>query len=38
MEFLEFNNKKPLKGIKEDLKPNLLIKKVFRINNNSNKI
>jgi hypothetical protein len=36
MEFLEFNNKKPLKAIKEDLKPNLLIKKVFKINNNNN--
>jgi hypothetical protein len=38
MEFLEFNNKKPLKAIEEDLKPNLLIKKVFKINNNGNKI
>jgi hypothetical protein len=38
IEFLEFNNKKPLKVIKEDLKPNLLIKKVFKINSNSNKI
>jgi hypothetical protein len=38
MEFLEFNNKKPLKAIEKDLKPNLLIKKVFKINNNSNKI
>jgi hypothetical protein len=38
MEFLEFNNKKPLKAIKEDLKSNLLIKKVFKINNNGNKI
>jgi hypothetical protein len=38
IEFLEFNNKKPLKAIKEDLKPNLLIKKVFKINSNSNKI
>ena len=37
MEFPEFNNKKLLKAIKEDLKPNLLIKKVFKINN-SNKI
>jgi hypothetical protein len=38
MEFLEFNNKKPLEAIEEDPKPNLLIKKVFKINNNSNKI
>jgi hypothetical protein len=38
MEFLKFNNEKPLKAIKEDLKLNLLIKKVFKINNNSNKI
>jgi hypothetical protein len=38
IEFLKFNNEKPLKAIKEDLKPNLLIKKVFKINSNSNKI
>jgi hypothetical protein len=38
IEFPEFNNKKPLKAIEEDLKPNLLTKKVFKINNNSNKI
>jgi hypothetical protein len=38
MEFLEFNNEKPLEAIEEDLKPNLLTKKVFKINNNGNKI
>jgi hypothetical protein len=38
IEFPEFNNKKPLEAIKEDLKPNLLTKKVFKINSNSNKI
>jgi len=36
--FLEFKNKKPLKAIKEGLKPNLLIKKVYKINNKGNKI
>jgi hypothetical protein len=38
MEFLEFNNEKPLETIEEDPKPNLLIKKVFKINSNGNKI
>jgi hypothetical protein len=38
IEFPEFDNEKPLKAIKEDLKPNLSIKKVFEINSNSNKI
>ena len=38
MEFLEFNNKKLLKAIKEALKLNLLIKKVYKINNKGNKI
>jgi hypothetical protein len=38
MEFLEFNNEKLLEAIEEDLKLNLLIKKVFKINNNSNTI
>jgi hypothetical protein len=38
MEFPEFNNEKPLKAIEKDLKPNLLTKKVFKINSNSNKI
>jgi hypothetical protein len=36
--FLEFKNKKPLKAIKEGPKPNLLIKKVYEINNKGNKI
>jgi hypothetical protein len=36
--FLEFKNKKPLKAIKEGLKFNLLIKKVYKINNKGNKI
>jgi hypothetical protein len=36
--FLEFKKKKPLKAIKEGLKPNLLIKKVYKINNKGNKI
>jgi hypothetical protein len=38
MEFLEFNNEKPLEAIEKDLKLNLLIKKVFKIDNNGNKI
>jgi hypothetical protein len=36
--FLEFKDKKPLKAIKETLKPNLLLKKVYKINNKGNKI
>jgi hypothetical protein len=36
--FLEFKDKKPLKAIKEGLKPNLLIKKVYKIDNKGNKI
>ena len=36
--FLEFKNKKPLKAIEEGFKPNLLIKKVYKINNKGNKI
>jgi hypothetical protein len=36
--FLEFKDKKPLKAIEEGLKPNLLIKKMYEINNKSNKI
>jgi hypothetical protein len=36
--FLEFKNKKPLKAIKEGPKPNLLIKKVYKINNKGNEI
>jgi hypothetical protein len=36
--FLEFKDKKPLKTIKEDLKLELLIKKIYKINNEGNKI
>jgi hypothetical protein len=36
--FLEFKDKKPLKAIEEGPKPNLLIKKVYEINNEGNKI
>ena len=36
--FLKFKNKKPLKAIEEGLKSNLLIKKVYKINNKGNKI
>ena len=36
--FLKFKNKKLLKVIKEDFKFNLLIKKVYKINNKSNEI
>jgi len=36
--FLEFEDKKPLKAIKEDLKPELLIKKVYKIDDESNEI
>jgi hypothetical protein len=38
IEFPEFNNKKPLEAIEEALKPNLLIKRVYKINNKGNKI
>jgi hypothetical protein len=36
--FLEFKDKKPLNAIKETPKPNLLLKKVYKINNEGNKI
>ena len=36
--FLEFKDEKPLEAIKEGPKPNLLIKKVYKINNKGNKI
>ena len=36
--FLKFENKKPLKVIKKDFKFNLLIKKVYKINDENNKI
>ena len=36
--FLEFKDEKPLKAIKEDFKPDLLIKKVFEIDDESNEI
>jgi len=36
--FLKFKNKKLLKVIKEDFKFNLLIKKVYEINDEDNKI
>ena len=36
--FLEFKDKKPLKAIEKGLKPNLLIKKIYKINNKGNKI
>ena len=36
--FPEFKDKKPLEAIKEGPKPNLLIKKVYKINNKGNKI
>ena len=36
--FLKFEDKKPLKAIKEDFKFNLLIKKIYEINNENNKI
>jgi hypothetical protein len=36
--FLEFKDEKPLKAIKEDLKPELLIKKVYEINDEGNEI
>jgi hypothetical protein len=36
--FLEFKDKKPLEAIEETPKPNLLSKKVYKINNKDNKI
>ena len=36
--FLDFKDKKPLKAIKEDFKPELLIKKIYEINDEGNKI
>jgi hypothetical protein len=36
--FLEFEDEKPLKAIEEGPKPNLLIKKVYEINNKGNEI
>jgi hypothetical protein len=36
--FLEFKDEKPLEAIEETLKPNLLSKKVYKINNKGNKI
>jgi hypothetical protein len=36
--FLEFEDKKPLKAIKEGPKPNLSIKKVYKINDKGNEI
>jgi hypothetical protein len=36
--FLEFEDKKLLKAIEEDLKPELLIKKVYEIDDEGNKI
>ena len=36
--FLEFKDKKLLKAIKEDFKPDLLIKKVYKINDEGNEI
>ena len=36
--FLEFKDKKPLEVIEEGPKPNLLIKKVYKINNKVNNI
>jgi hypothetical protein len=36
--FLEFEDEKPLKAIEEDFKPELSIKKVYKIDNKSNKI
>ena len=36
--FLEFKDKKPLKAIKEDFKPELLIKKIYKIDDEGNKI
>ena len=36
--FLEFKDEKPLKAIEEGPKPNLLIKKVYKIDNKGNEI
>jgi hypothetical protein len=36
--FPEFKDKKPLEAIEEGPKPNLSIKKVYKINNKGNKI
>jgi hypothetical protein len=36
--FLEFKDKKPLEAIEEGPKPDLSIKKVYKINNKGNKI
>jgi hypothetical protein len=36
--FLEFKDKKPLEAIEETPKPNLLLKKVYKINNKDNEI
>jgi hypothetical protein len=36
--FLEFKDKKPLEAIKEGPKPNLLIKKVYEIDDKGNEI
>jgi hypothetical protein len=36
--FLEFKDKKPLKAIKEDFKLDLLIKKVYEIDDKGNEI
>ena len=36
--FLEFEDEKPLKAIKEDFKPELLIKKVYEIDDEGNEI
>jgi hypothetical protein len=36
--FPEFEDEKPLKAIEEDLKPELSIKKVYEINDESNEI
>ena len=36
--FLEFKDKKPLKAIEKDFKPELLIKKIYEINDEGNKI
>ena len=36
--FLKFKDKKPLKAIKEDFKLNLSIKKIYKIDDESNEI
>ena len=38
MVFLEFKDKKPLEAIEEGPKPDLLIKKVYEIDDKGNKI